>query len=55
MCQCEDRPCCGHAAEERADARYAEERAWEFGWMSPEDEHNSWCHDCSSPANKCEC
>lgn len=24
MCQCEDRPCCGHLAEERADFYYAE-------------------------------
>ena len=22
MCQCEDRPCCGHLAEERADDAY---------------------------------
>jgi hypothetical protein len=28
MCQCEDRPCCGHDAEERADALYWEERAY---------------------------
>ena len=27
MCQCEDRPCCGHDAEERADDAYREERA----------------------------
>ena len=26
MCQCEDRPCCGHDAEERADDKYQEER-----------------------------
>ena len=28
MCQCEDRPCCGHDAEERADDAYREERAY---------------------------
>jgi hypothetical protein len=28
MCKCEDRPCCGHAAEERADDQYAAERAY---------------------------
>jgi hypothetical protein len=28
MCQCEDRPCCGHAAEERADDAYWAERAY---------------------------
>lgn len=28
MCQCEDRPCCGHAAEERADDQYWAERAY---------------------------
>jgi hypothetical protein len=29
MCQCEDRPCCGHAAEERADDAYWAERAFD--------------------------
>jgi hypothetical protein len=28
MCQCEDRPCCGHLAEERADDAYWAERAY---------------------------
>jgi len=28
MCQCEDRPCCGHLAEERADDAYRAERAY---------------------------
>lgn len=28
MCQCEDRPCCGHPAEELADARYWAEREY---------------------------
>jgi hypothetical protein len=28
MCQCEDRPCCGHLAEERADDAYQAERAY---------------------------
>lgn len=28
MCQCEDRLCCGHAAEERADDAYWAERAY---------------------------
>jgi len=28
MCQCEDRPCCGHDAEERADDEYRRERAF---------------------------
>jgi hypothetical protein len=28
MCQCEDLPCCGHAAEERADDQYWAERAY---------------------------
>lgn len=54
MCQCEDRPCCGHPAEELADARYAEERLRENGWMSPEDEgwysedeeESPWCDRC---------
>lgn len=26
MCQCEDRPCCGHDAEERADDQYQAEK-----------------------------
>lgn len=26
MCRCEDRPCCGHLAEERADDAYWAER-----------------------------
>ena len=38
MCNCEDRPCCGHPAEELADARYAAEREYERGWIAPEDE-----------------
>lgn len=28
MCNCEDRPCCGHAAEERADDRYWAEKLY---------------------------
>lgn len=28
MCQCEDRPCCGHDAEDRADDAYRAERAY---------------------------
>jgi hypothetical protein len=28
MCRCEDRPCCGHLAEERADDAYWAERAY---------------------------
>jgi hypothetical protein len=28
MCQCEDRPCCGHLAEERADDAYWAERIY---------------------------
>lgn len=26
MCQCEDRPCCGHDAEDRADDQYQAEK-----------------------------
>jgi hypothetical protein len=54
MCQCEDRPCCGHAAEERADDQYWEERRyygesddfdadWEDGSDQSDDESDgSW-------------
>ena len=28
MCRCEDRPCCGCDAEERADDQYRAERAY---------------------------
>lgn len=28
MCNCEDRPCCGHPAEERADDAYWAEKAY---------------------------
>jgi hypothetical protein len=28
MCRCEDRPCCGHQAEERADDAYWAERLY---------------------------
>ena len=42
MCQCEDRPCCGHLAEERASDAYWAERAYheddEFYPESDEDE-----------------
>lgn len=43
MCQCEDRPCCGHAAEERADDAYWAEKAYygeydDFYYESDEDE-----------------
>lgn len=34
MCRCEDRPACGHPAEERADDAYRAERAW---WGDDED------------------
>lgn len=44
MCQCEDRPCCGHDAEERADDAYREERAhygrFEDDEDSPDDEED---------------
>jgi hypothetical protein len=35
MCQCEDRPCCGHDAEERANDAYWAERAY---YGEPEDD-----------------
>jgi hypothetical protein len=28
MCSCEDRPCCGHPAEERADDAYWAEKLY---------------------------
>ena len=62
MCQCEDRPCCGHPAEELADARYAAEREYERGWMSPEDEgwyeeeDEDWaCVSCLEMSDNCVC
>ena len=60
MCQCEDRPCCGHPAEELADARYAEEREREAGWMSPEDEgwymeEDEYCDSCNESFDDCLC
>jgi hypothetical protein len=36
MCQCEDRPCCGHDAEERADDAYRAEREY-YGSFEDED------------------
>jgi len=46
MCQCEDRPCCGHAAEERADDQYWAERAYygadDFDDFDPDDEDNDF-------------
>ena len=39
MCQCEDRPCCGHLAEERADDAYWAERAYTGEGYYSEDEY----------------
>lgn len=36
-CKCEDRPCCGHDAEERADMQYAEERSF---WREQDDDYD---------------
>lgn len=54
MCQCEDRPCCGHLAEERADAQYWEERSFfaddfydDNDW---EDEDEDWDYEYAGPA-----
>lgn len=38
MCQCEDRPCCGHAAEERADHAYWEERNYYGDYFDSEED-----------------
>ena len=38
MCQCEDRPCCGHVAEERADDAYHAERAYYGDFEDPYDD-----------------
>jgi len=32
MCNCEDRPCCGHLAEERADNAYWEEKLYSHNY-----------------------
>jgi hypothetical protein len=50
MCQCEDRPCCGHAAEERANDAYWAERAYYgdqyddyyFGSRYDESDEDEW-------------
>ena len=59
MCQCEDRPCCGHLAEERADDAYWAERAYTGEGYYSEDEHEveeeEWCDDCYCPADECYC
>lgn len=50
MCQCEDRPCCGHPAEERADDAYWAERAY-YGDdydrdYYEEEEESEYCERC---------
>ena len=59
MCQCEDRPCCGHLAEERADDAYWAERAYTGeGYYSEDDyeqEEDEYCHDCNESSDDCLC
>ena len=59
MCQCEDRPCCGHLAEERADDRYNAEREYygegRYSDADCADEEDEYCDDCNETAEDCYC
>lgn len=58
MCQCEDRPCCGHAAEERADDAYWAERAYygdDYDGDYPEDDgSDEYCYICGGTLEESE-
>ncbi len=45
MCKCEDRPACGHLAEERADDAYWAERAY----YGEEDEDRAYYEMLNAP------
>ena len=52
MCQCEDRPCCGHLAEERADHAYWEERNYYGDYFDQEEEPGDFYEHQTSWDNK---